>query len=507
MKPEDLPKITRLDKFMFAGSSLDIAHYHGDDTNPQEDVKGGTNETSTVLTAVLSRRYDSSLKLLDLSDLGSDPDLVNIGMFSTTERESKLVPALMKILDSFFTTAEEKAEAVLSVSLAGNALSSVASVAALAHTLPALKNLDLSNNQLKNLSALKGWRWRFRDLTHLVLSGNPLETEVPSYKNDIVKWYPSLRILNNEQVRTPDETKQASTDITPIPIAPPRFRDEASICETFVKTFFPAYDSDRATLTNAYYDAASTFSVSINVSAPRGPETTEHKAPNWDAYIKRSRNLVKVTHLPAKMSRVYTGAESIQQCWLTLPSTRHPDLLTEPDKWCIECNSLPGLPDLSGQSLGGVGGLIVTLHGEFFEMDVSTGSPTNRRSFDRTFVLGPGEGIGGVRVVCDALVLRVWGGSQAWKPEDTGPLLSEPPSQQQTYPIQVPHGFGESALGKTEEQVRNEVLAVELSTKTGMTLDYSGECLKQSGWTIEGAMASFEQVKVCFATGHGISGV
>lgn len=416
-------------------------------------------------------------------------------MFSTTARESKLVPALMKVLDSSFTTAEEKAEAVLSVSLASNALTSITSVAALAQTLPALKNLDLSNNQLRNLDALKEWRWKFRDLDHLVLSGNPLETEVPSYKEDVLKWYPSLRVLNNEQVRSLDEIKDVSKNLTPIPIAAPRFLDEAGIGETFVKMFFPAYDSDRTALINAYYDMASTFTLSVNVSAPRDPETAEQKAPNWDNYIKRSRNLVKVTHLPTKMSRVYTGTEAIQQCWLTLPSTQHPNL-TEPEKWCIECNAIPGLPDPSGRSLGGVGGLIVTVHGEFFEMDVSTGSPTHRRSFDRTFVLGPGPGVGGVRIACDALVLRAWGGSQAWKVEVPGFVWSAAP-QQRMYPIEVPPGFGASAPGKTDEQVRNEVLVVELSTKTGMTLDYSGECLKQSGWTIKGALASFEQVKVC----------
>lgn len=495
IKSEDVPKFTKLDTFIFAGASLEIAHYHGENTNPQGDVDGGTNEVSTVLTDVLTRRYDPALKLLDLSNLGTDPELINIGMFSTTARESKLFPALMKILDSFFTTAEEKVEAIHSVSLASNALTSTTSVYALAQTLPALQNLDLSNNQLRDLNALKGWRWKFRGLNHLILSGNPLESEVPSYKDDILKWYPSLRILNNEQVRSSDEAKDVSKNETPIPIAAPSFRDEAGIGETFVKMFFPAYDSDRTALINAYYDTSSTFSLSVNISAPRSPETAEQKSPSWDSYIKRSRNLVKVTHLPAKMSRICTGTENIQQCWLTLPSTQHPNLLTEPEKWCIECNAIPGLPDPSGQSLGGVGGLIVTIHGEFFEVNVSTGMPTCRRSFDRTFVLGPGAGAGGVRVACDALVLRAWGGSQAWKEDATGFLLSAAPPQPRLYPIQVPRGFGASAPGKTDEQVRNEVLALELSTKTGMTLDYSGECLKQSGWTIKGALVAFEQVK------------
>ena len=491
-------KILRLDKFLFAGATLHIEFHQGKDIDPQGEGGGATNEISMMLKAVLSRRYDPVTKLLDLSNLGSDPELVNMGMFSTTARESKFFPALMKVCDSNFTTAHEKAEAIISVSLASNALTSIASVTSLAQTLPAIKNLDLSNNQFRNLSALEGWRWKFRHLDHLILSGNPLETEEPSYENDIIKWYPILRTLNTIQVRTLDEIKAATSTQMSIPVRGPSFRDEANIGETFVKQFFPAYDSDRVGLVNGYYDAESMFSLSINVSAPRGAEAVDQKAPCWDGYIKRSRNLVKVTQTPARMSRLHTGPESIQQCWLTLPSTHHVDLLREPQKWCIECNSIPGLPDPTGQSLGGVGGLIVTVHGEFSEVDVSTGQMRNKRSFDRTFVLGPGAGVGGVRVLCDTLVLRAWGGSDAWKPDlpiDNGILsLTAPP--QQPYSVQVPLGFGAPVPGKTEEDVRKEILAIELSRRTGMTLEYSGMCLQQSGWNLDGAVVAFEQVRV-----------
>ena len=481
---------------MFAGVELSIQVSHGKPTPLENDADSETPNTIAVLKGVLSRRYNVESKLLDLSQLGSDPELVNIGMFSTTSRESKFFPALMKICDNIFTTAKEKEEAIISVSLADNALPNISSVTTLSQAFPAIKNLDLSNNHLKNLTSLDGWRWKFRKLDHLILTGNPIEAEVPTYKDDMLKWFPSLTKLNTVQIRSPEETRAAANGTLPIPILGPSFRDEASISETFVKQFFPAYDSARVSLVNGYYDGQSTFSLSVNTSAPRAPETTDQKMPGWDTYIKRSRNLMKIGQLPAKMSRLYTGTESIREAFTTLPATRHPDLVAEPQKWCIECHAIPGLPDPTEQSTSGVGGLIVMVHGEFSEVDVSTGQATNTRSFDRTFVLGAGAGIGGIRVVCDTLVLRSYGGHEAWQPEVGNMGASAQAHSQASHQIPAPEGFAIPGPGKSEERVQKEVLAVELSKATGMTLEYSGMCLEQSGWNLANAASAFELAKV-----------
>lgn len=401
----------------------------------------------------------------------------------------------MKICDSIFTTAHAKEEAIVSVSLANNALTTIASVTTLSQTFPALKNLDLSNNKLKTLTALEGWRWKFRKLDQLLLTGNPIESVVPTYKDEIMKWYPTLTTLNTVRIRSLEDARAAVNGKLPIPVLGPSFRDEAAISETFVKQFFPAYDGDRTALVNGYYDAQSTFSISVNLSAPHAAEIKNHKLPGWEAYLRKSRNLTKITHTPSRMSRLYTGTESIRDGFTTLPITRHPDIMAEPQKWCIECHTIPGLPDPTGQSSSGVGGLMVMVHGEFTEIDVSTGQSTAMRSFDRTFVLGPGGGAGGIRVACDTLVLRQYGGYDAWQPEEENPTSI--PTAQAQHQISVPAGFALSGPGKTEEQVQKEVLAVELSKGTGMTLEYSGLCLEQCGWNLEGAAVSFEQAKVC----------
>ena len=494
-----MSSILRLNNYTFAGAVLAIEERPGNaeqhNSNVSSEATPATQDLVGKMKAMLNRRYNPDLKLLDLSFLATDPEFSDTGTFSANARESKFFPALMKVCDTIFSSAHQKREAVSSVTLANNALTSVSSVTALSQTFPDIKNLDLSNNQLKDLRAIEGWRWKFRHLDHLVLTGNPLETAVPTYQDEILKWYPTLRLLNNIQVRSSDAITAAAKGELPIPILTASFRDEATIGETFVKQFFPAFDTDRTGLAKGYYDAHSTFSLSVNTSAPRAPD--DHQLPvSWDLYIKRSRNLKKIIHLPAKMSRVYTGSESIRDLWLTLPSSRHPDLLSETQKWCIECHSIPGLPDPTGQSASGVGGLIVIVHGQYEEVDISTGRATTLRSFDRTFVLGPGQGIGGIRVISDILVLRAYGGSSAWEPQGGEEVFQQAPQPPAPTHPQMPQGFGTAVPGKSNAQLQKEVMALQLSRGTGMTLEYSGMCLEQSGWSLAEAVKAFGLAKV-----------
>lgn len=496
VQPEGVLKLLGLNECKFAGTTLKIEHANSSGTGSAHQEESQASQTIEVLKNVLNRRYNSETKLLDLSNLGNDPELISLGMFNTTSTESKFFPALMKVCDRSFGTAQEKEEAILSVSLAKNALPDIRSVTTLASTLSAIRNLDLSENSFRNLGALEGWRWKFRKLEHIVLSGNPLETTEAEVKSDLLKWYPALRLINNAQVRTVEEVSALARDFLPLPVLGPSFRDEAGIAETFVKNFFPAYDSDRKALVGGYYDSQSKFSLSINTSAPR--DETQQTSP-WDNYIKRSRNLVKLNHTSAQMARLHTGHDSIADLFLSLPDTQHPDLNIEPHKWCIECHTIPGLPDPTGQSSGGVGGLLVTVHGEFLERGASAIQAQNPRSFDRTFVLGPGAGPGGIRVASDLLVLRAYGGHQTWKPEnsDAGSANTVPTTATaEQRPAVIPDGFGVPVPGKTSEQVEKENLAIQLSGATGMTIDYSGLCLEQSGWNLEGAAAAFEQAKV-----------
>ncbi|KAJ5758951.1 nuclear mRNA export poly(A)+RNA binding protein [Penicillium odoratum] len=514
VKPDVGTKLSYLDGNTFAGVKIIVERYDPASSEALDRELRTTNglsqetiDTKTKMTEILARRYFPDPKLLDLSKLGTDPDLQAMGIFNSTSTESKFFPALMKVWEMGFADAKQRREAVESVSLADNKLANITVVTTLAVTIPGLKNLDLSNNNFKDASSLIGWRWKFRDLEFLDLTGNPYST-VESFKSTMMKWYPKLQTLNNVQVRTPEEI--AAQKKTPIPVQPPHFQDDSQIAENFVRAFFTGYDTDRNILLNTIYDDRSTFSMNINTSAPKA---TQADTASWDPYIKRSRNLQKISHLPARMARTFTGKEKIAELWSTLPATRHPDMAVHPEEMLIECHPVPGLPDHTGQSETGVGGLLVMVHGKFEE---SVGGKVETRSFDRSFTIGPGSGALGITVINDILTLRAYGGHEAWSPENQAipnaipqaiPQAIAPPSVAApitpvALPVMpvAPHpsfpaGYGLPAPGKTDTQIQQEQMISQISAKSGMTIQYSEMALSSNGWNLDAAWNNFEQLK------------
>ncbi|KAK5147828.1 hypothetical protein LTR04_000759 [Oleoguttula sp. CCFEE 6159] len=480
---DDVPAVLRVNGFVFAG--VNIAMERPRSMSPEISQSGAGHELKRLLTSVIDRRYNSSTKLLDLRDLAHDPEIAATGLFNEKEStRAKFFPALMKVCEGIFGTLQQRKEAVLSITLENNEIPSTTAITTIAPTFPDLKNLDLSNNQFRDIASLEGWKLKFRHLEHLVLSGNPIEQENPDYHATITRWYPGLRFLNGVQVRSEEEAAINTKGVTrtlPFPVKGPSFVDHDQVAENFIKNFFPGFDSDRATLANYYYDAQSDFSLSVNTAAMRDPNQQQTGVPQeWDSYIKKSRNLKKVTHLPARMSRHFRGPQAIAECWATLPTTRHPDLATDPSKWLIECQPIPYVPDPSGQSPFGVSGLLITLHGEYEEIDVSSGQAKKQRSFDRTFVLGPGGGPEGVRVVNDLLTVRAYGGFAAFKPEEENAVSAV---------AAAPGAPGGITVEVAEQMV------VELTKQTGMLQQYSKDCLEQAGWDFNKALETFAAVR------------
>ena len=471
----DVADLLHLDKFEYSGAKIKVEEIAAESEKDTSD--GG--QMRELLQNFLSRRYDPSSKLLNLSAIGQDQEMINTGVFATASTQSKFIPALMKVCENLFKSEQEKKDTVQSITLANNSLDSLVAVKELAPTFPDLLNLDLSNNQFSSLESLSGWKNKFRNLNHLILSDNPLEQNNPNYATELATWYPTLRILNNTQIRTDEQIAKKQQAF--IPILGPNFRDENDIGANFVKTFFPTFDTDRNGLAQHYYDPRSTFSVSINMGAPRDPAQQGFKqVSNWDRYIKQSRNLKKITHLTPRMNRLLTGPEDISAFWRTLPITRHPSLETETEKWLVECQIVPGVPDPSGNAPQGVDGLIITVHGEYEEMDGPAGQVRSKRSFDRTFILGPG-GATGIRVVNDLLTLRAYGGHSAFIPTDTNQQSARgSPAPTQTLPT------------LTNEQTQ---MLTELARQTGMNLQYSKDCLDQSQWNFQVALEAFAAVQ------------
>lgn len=176
------------------------------------------SEIKDQLRNVLSLRYDVETKLLNLSALGEDAILNQMGFFSGESKPEKLFRALMAVCDGLFKTAQEKRDAVSSISLAGNNINDVVQIMSLSDTFPDLVNLDLSRNQFKDLKALQKWRHRLRKLQTLLLNENPLEVTDPNYGAEITTWFPKLQNLSGIQVRTPE---QIASMVTPEPVAQP----------------------------------------------------------------------------------------------------------------------------------------------------------------------------------------------------------------------------------------------------------------------------------------------
>ena len=133
----------------------------------------------------------------------------------------------------------------------------------------------------------------------------------------------------------------------------------------------------------------------------------------------------------------------------------------------IDCHPLTGLQDPTGQDPNGASGLIITMHGEFEDQEPGT-TKTDRRSFSRTIILGPGlPQRNPIRVISDMLTLKAY-----------NPL--PPPA------------------APSEAEVQQQQMIIELSKQTGMTAEYSKLCLEGVNWNFQQAFVVFNEKRVSY---------
>ncbi|KAL7628720.1 nuclear mRNA export, poly(A)+RNA binding protein [Parahypoxylon ruwenzoriense] len=463
---EDSEEILKLNGFAFAGSVLTITETsEGLAPVGETSMSSSALEIKDQLRSVLSVRYDVGAKLLNLSSLGEDPGLNKMGFFSGQSTPEKMFRALMAVCDGLFKTPQEKQDAVISIGLSNNNIDDVLQIMALTDTFPDLINLDLSQNQFKDLKGIQKWRHRFRNLQTLLLNDNPIEMLNPNYKAEITSWFPKLQNLSGIQVRTPEQVaaEEAASRPTPIPQYGVDFRDINRVGEGFIREFMPMYDADRQNLAAKYYDDQSTFSISVNSQSPHPPDI---QPPAWGAYIRFSRNHTKITHTHPRLQRIFTGTNLIRNAWQQLPPTRHPDLAAEFNKYIIDCHPIRGLSDPTGQSPSGADGMIMTIHGEFQDQEPST-MKMAKRSFSRSFILGPGApGRNPIRVVSDMLSVKVF--------------------------CPLPTSVIERTPQPSEEEQKQQMV-IEVCKQTGMTPEYSRFCLEGANWNFDRAIVSFSE--------------
>ncbi|KOS16879.1 mRNA export factor MEX67 [Escovopsis weberi] len=479
---EDAEELLKLNTFMFAGTALEVVESNDDLETPTTKATESkeTQELRAKLQSILSQRYIGENKLLKLDALAVDPELVALGMFDNRERALKTFKGLMAICDGLFKTAQEKRDAIESVSLANNSIDDIIQVEALATTFPQLKNLDLSGNHISGMQAFERWKGKLRELDSIFTGGNPIEGSDPNFHAALLGFFPKLRSINGVELRTAQQIAELEEASRPraIPQSGPDFRDVNGIGEQFLLQFFSTYDTDRQGLASRLYDEGSQFSLAVDAISVRDPMAPPPLP--WAAYLKFSRNLTKITHQNARTQRLFKGGNVISELWRGLPMTKHPDIKADLSKYIMDCHPLPGLVDPSGQTAAGVDGLIIAVHGEFEEYDQKSGT-SGKRSFSRTFILGPGQpGREPIRVVSDMLSLRAY---SALPNVFVAPVPA---------PVPAPAPQQQPAPAETDQW---QAMIAELCKQTGMVPQYSEMCLDQVAWDFGKALIIFNEKK------------
>ncbi|KAM7209276.1 hypothetical protein V8F20_000326 [Naviculisporaceae sp. PSN 640] len=494
---DDAPAVLHLNGYSYAGATLAITET--EDRVPSTD--GAANSTETVkrskeaaeirskLESVLASRLHQKEAVLDLSALGADPMLSQMGIFQSESTAMKAFAALLVVLSQTYKNPRDKEESVQSVSVANNQIDDVSVIYQLALELPGLKRLNLENNKLDSISKLSKWKGQFRYLEELYLGGNEVVNQ-ENFVAEMLSWFPYLRNLNGAQVRAPQQIEQylKSRCGTPLDAATMiNVRGAPQLTESFVLDLIAGYDGDRAAFAERYYDEESEFSLTTP-SAPRPSHA-------WTVYAKHSRNLEKAhrTNRPAITRRLHVGAKNIADFWKHLPPTQH--YAPQSGRWIIDSHLLPNVYDPNFPGGPGAPGMILTVSSEFEEADVSQ-NLFGTRGFSRTFILGPRKVGAAVpagpapppefRVISDQLALH------SWKPRDPPAPAVAPIVAPVMAPALSPADSAALA-GLRPEQVE---LVMKLSQQTGMTLEYSLLCLSGApNWNYDAAIAAFAEQK------------
>jgi nuclear RNA export factor len=502
VRAEDVPAFAKINGFSFTSKhgaqKLNISGQGIRSKSPNDAAAADperakeTANTIELLKGFLERRYDATQKLLNFSSIAEDSQVAAVGMFTEASRRSKFFPVLMTLIDQQLTTADQKREAFHSVTLSNNLLPDLYLVKDLFITIPFIKNLDISGNKISKTKDLLPFKNKLRDLEHLILSNNPLETLDPGWEQTIIGWFPRLRILNGQTVRTEEQIARLNAPKkTPIPSSTNLWLDAGSVAQNFLVDFIAGFDNDRSALIQKYYDNASTFTMSVNTQAKGGAGRQHDKTP-WDSYLPQSRNIKFVHSKRTRFQRKYRGSQQIQEAWSKIPPTRHPGLDT--NKYSFDCQPQPGLPDPTGQ-YDGVDGLMITVHGEYEEHRTAKGAnEIARRAFDRTFVLGPG-GSSGVRVISDLCCLRAAGGLPAWIPQSPSQPVQPVQPVQGAQPVQAAQPPPAAPALPTALTPEQEAMVVHVHQATKLTLEMATQCLIAGNWDLEAAAIIFNEQK------------
>lgn len=438
-----------------------------------------TLNTIEILKGFLHRRYNAQMKMLDLGNLASDPELQAQGAFASITTQSKMFPALMKL-------ASQQNFVVESINLADNQLEDLSAVTSLAQTYPQLLNLSLSNNRITKLRSLETWKNKFKSLRELIMANNPVTSD-PLYKDEVSKTFPRLIILDGVVIRDEAKLKQ----IYELPVLRKHFFFEDAeiqqLSTQFIANFLQFWDTDRSQLM-PLYTSDSQFSLSADSSAPNDAQAQD---VSFGIYIPLSRNIARVSSQRSREQRLGKGQEQIYKLFQQLPKSKH-KLETDPNSYSVEA-----------WRYAQINGFIVSLHGEFQEVGQPEVNPdknknhrraggaasTNRltpKSFDRVLSIVPGGN--SLIIASDLLIVRPIANAKAWNETPEPPQAPQqvaqptpPQGQQAQPPQQLPPN-----LSPEQGQI-----VEKLMMQTKLNPQFSLMLAEQSNWNFDVALRGF----------------
>ena len=370
-------------------------------------------------------------------------------------------------MNKVMTVVVDNIPEVAAMDLSNNKLSnsSLEYFSSFKNKLSALRILYLENNKItdtRNLQRLKGM-----SIEELKLTGNPLVGSLgSSYTESIRKIFPSLKILDDKELPPIigfDEDEAKTSSDCPSTVA--KFVKNPAAEETvvnFLKVYFQIYDSDkRQDLLVAYHDSA-TFSMSAWGSREQLP-----------VYIPDSRNLLKVDYEKKRHDLLKTGKLGVVAFLEKLPKTEH------------DMNTFTLDVPFSTESM-----MIFTVTGCFRERGTKQ---TGIRHFTRYHITDF------IILLTSHFLLRCF----IVVPNGDGfNIINETLYVAQATDLTKRKAFVNETATSTPststpavDESTKQSLALSFSQKSGMNLQFSGQCLEQNNWDFDKAAGAFSEAK------------
>ncbi|CAG0886612.1 unnamed protein product [Darwinula stevensoni] len=439
-------------------------------------------EVKSLITQVMSARYNSNLKALDMSKFDQDDAFNKAGVYVPLSRFAVMSTAL-KVMEEHIMEME-------ALDLSSNRLTILDMLGDLKRASPNLKILHLTDNSIREMSQLE--KLKGLPLLELKLTGNPVVKKFPN-ESDYVRCCGSLLKTPNPilfsfaitqlgasqlaqgSLNNADLVSQDDKDLPPpigfdveetqsIPVTRPSCfcsEEGKKLSIAFLENYFACYDADnREKLLTAYHNDA-LFSISVDFN----PNAHSHKLSK---YLDDNRNLLKSGKHEKLLQQ---GKFSVVSALSKLPKTLH-----DPQTFSVDVPFV--LPSLMAIHVSGV----------FKDRDHQ---PPAIHSFSRSFCLVPDNG--GFLILNDQLFV-------------TTPTLTETkmafqtptptPSQEVTLAPSIPTVLvGATGMlplpGPSTSSLSRESLIDAFSQESGMKPEYAAKCLEDNDWNYAAAAKVF----------------